>query len=303
METPQAPPDRAWQVEHLRPNATRITVLVEKNARWEWWYLLTSDQHWDNPDSNLKLQLKHLDEVKEREAAMMSCGDYFCLMQGKYDKRANKAKVRPEHVPKDPNENYFDLVIQSAATFLEPYTRHIAIIASGNHESAIEQRHEFSVTQRFVSILNDRTGSNILASGFSGWVSFSFRTTTTTINSIVLHYDHGYGGGGPVTADMIQTSRRTAYLPDADIICHGHTHDQWVREFARVRYNSANGNIFQDIQTHIKLPSYKDEYKDGRSGWAVAAKGMPPKPLGAYWLRFFYDWRVDKVLYEVIRAQ
>lgn len=69
------------------------------------------------------------------------------------------------------------------------------------------------------------------------------------------------------------------YLPDADIVMSGHRHGAFMREFGCIRLNRY-GTTRQDIQTHINTPSYKNEYRDGISGWAAATKGMPPKPLG-----------------------
>jgi hypothetical protein len=38
---------------------------------------------------------------------------------------------------------------------------------------------------------------------------------------------------------------------------------------------------------HVRSPGYKDEFSE-QNGWAVE-KGMPPKPKGALWLRFWMD--------------
>jgi hypothetical protein len=44
----------------------------------EFWYLLTADRHWDNPDSDWDLQIKHLKEARERDAMVIDVGDFFC---------------------------------------------------------------------------------------------------------------------------------------------------------------------------------------------------------------------------------
>ncbi len=293
--------EKGWRSQQLGKNVFQVSVPHKQNKEWEWWFLLTSDQHWDNPHSNHELQLKHLNEAKERNAGIMSAGDFFCLMQGKFDKRSSKSSIRPEHQ----KDNYLDAVVNTAADFLEPYAKNFVTIAVGNHEAAIAERYETNVIDRLVGILNSRTGSNVQTGGFSGWIIFSFKDDNDQDKGrgrVVLHYDHGYGGGGPVTGDMIQHQRRAVYLPDADIVLSGHTHDQWMRELARVRLDRS-GAIRHDIQTHIKLPSYKDEYGEGYGGWATAKQGMPPKPQGACWLRFHYCPRVQRVIYDVIRAQ
>ena len=275
---------------------------MKRNADWEAWFLLTSDQHWDNPKSNHELQLKHLQEAKERGAGIICAGDYFCAMQGKFDKRANKASIRREHQ----TDNYLDSLVTTAADFLEPYSKNYIVIAMGNHEQSIVDRHETNLIDQLCGALNSKTKSSVKNGGFSGWVLFRFQRSGENeshhTNAIALHYDHGYGGGGPVTGDMIQTTRRMMYLPDADIVMHGHTHDQWVREFARLRFDKRSGALRHDIQTHIKLPTYKEEYGDGFGGWHVTT-GKPPKPIGAWWLKFTYTWKGEKVIYDVIAAK
>lgn len=37
----------------------------------------------------------------------------------------------------------------------------------------------------------------------------------------------------------------------------------------------------------IRTSTYKNDYRDGSSGWHVET-GKPPKPIGAVWLRLYY---------------
>lgn len=288
-----------WKSNQLSRNVFEIVVEHKRRADWEYWCLLTSDRHWDNPNSDRELQLKHLKEAKERNASILDFGDLFCAMQGKYDKRSNKSAVRPEHN----TDNYLDALVDTAAGWFAPYAKNIVVLGVGNHESGITNRVEVNLTDRLVYALNRNPGAHVYNGGFGGWVKFRFvEGADRGRTSIYLKYDHGYGGGGPVTKDIIQHQRRAVIFPDADIVVSGHTHDAFVAEFARSRL-SEQGTVYQDIQTHIKTPTYKDDYRDGSGGWH-AETGKPPKPLGGWWLRFFCtrkDGRED-VGYEVIRA-
>lgn len=287
--------------EQLSGNVFRVKYDLKQDKKWEAWALLTSDRHWDNPHSDLKLQKKHLDEAVDRGAAILDCGDFFCCMQGKYDKRASKSAVRKEHQV----DNYFDAIVEDAADWFAPYAKNMVFIAVGNHESEVKKRHEIDLIERAAALITSKGKSPVRSGTFSGFCIFNFsnvkKPNNGTTRTITAHYDHGYGGGGPVTDDMIQHQRRAVYLPDADIIMSGHTHGAWTQERERKRVTS-QGLIYHDIQTHIKLCTYKDDYGTGSGGWAVE-KGHPPKPKGAWWLRFFWDRTKYKVFYEVIRAR
>lgn len=289
-----------WTKTQLGRNVFQVNVPITPNKDWEFWTLLVADQHHDNPHAKHDLELKHLNEAQDKGAAIISAGDTFCAMQGKYDKRSSKASLRPEHQV----DNYLDALVSTAADFYAPFSKQFVCFGVGNHEQSITSRHETNLIERLVGALNDRTGSNINSGGFSGWVVFSFNRPAgerERSTRVALHYDHGYGGGAAVTDDMIQHHRRAVYLPDADIVISGHTHSAWMQEKMRVRLTS-NGAIRHDVQTHIKLPTYKEEYGDGFGGWHVET-GKTPRPLGGWWLRFYYDRASHRVLYQVIRAQ
>lgn len=262
------------------PNVVRVRHEIKSVGNWEQWYLLRSDAHWDNPDSNWDLQKAHLDEAVERKAGVLDFGDLFCAMQGKWDKRSSKEKLRPEHQAYD----YLDALVRTAADWHQPYAHNWVAQGLGNHETSILKRHETNLTERWCQTLRDRTGAPMLITGYSGWVQFLFKVSTQRHSKNLWHI-HGYAGGGQVTKDMIQANRQQVYVENADIMVSGHTHDQWSMRFERTSLNSA-GNVVRKNAVYIKCPTYKDEYKTGEGGWHIET-GKPPKPLGAYWLRFF----------------
>ena len=260
------------------PNVAAVDIPVGF-GRWEWWLLVRGDTHWDNPKCDRDLERKHLDQAKERGAGILDVGDLFCAMQGKYDKRADKSSVRPEHQHGD----YLDRLVNTAVDYYAPYARNFIAIGQGNHESAIRSRLETNLTDRLVTGLRQRTGSRVQTGGYSGWLWLRFGIGERRA-PVRLWYMHGYGGGGPVTADTIQAQRQTGYIENADIMVSGHTHDSWTRQFMRVRLDSG-GRVKRREIHYIKTGTYKDEYRDGSGGWHVET-GKPPKPLGAYWVRF-----------------
>jgi len=259
-----------------------IVNCTSKTRAWEQWFLLRSDAHHDNPDCNQELEKHHLKQAIDRGAGILDFGDLFCAMQGKYDKRSDKAKVRAENQ----NGSYIDSIVKSAADFYEPYAKNWIVMGRGNHEQSIKARHETDLTERLTSIINDRAGTSIQPGGYTGWVRFSFDIQSRRAGRN-LWYTHGYGGGGPVTEDMIQSSRQRVYIDGADIMCSGHVHRQWHQRFVKLRLSQL-GKQERRYGDYVKLPTYKDEYKDGYEGFTVE-KGMGPRPIGAWWLRFFWD--------------
>ena len=259
------------------------------------WFLLSADRHWDNPKSDQPLQKKHLEQAKERGAGVIDCGDLFCAMQGKYDPRGTKNDVRPEHN----KTNYLDTLVETASNFFGPYAKNIIVIGQGNHESSILKRQETDLTTRLVERLNTKNKTSIHRGGFTGWVVFRTRLHGKEVITKRLAWHHGYGGDAPVTKGVIQTNRMAVYLPDADFVLTGHTHNEWQFPIPRVRISS-QGRIHHDEQLHLKTPTYKEEYVDGFGGWHIE-RGGPPKPVGALWLRIYNE--AGSLRTEITRAK
>lgn len=275
-------------------------VTIDSNGPFEQDFLCSADRHWDNPNSDLDLQRKHLDQAMDRKAGILDFGDLFCAMQGKFDKRSSKSSLRIDHLQSD----YYDALVDSAAEWFWPYARRFIRIAYGNHETSVLTKHETDITKRLVKALNrGRRKHKVHLGGYSGWVLFLFRDMATKriTHRKKLWYIHGYGGGGPVTKGVIQSNRQAVYIPDADLVINGHIHEEWVLPITRQRLDN-QGNIWRDEQLHIRIPSYKDEYGDGSGGWHVE-RGGPPKPIGAIWLTFKQRAVGDDIEVIVTRAK
>lgn len=261
-----------------------LNVSLKLKAGESKWFLLTSDRHHDNAHCDQALERVHLEQAKERDAHIIDIGDLFCAMQGKWDRRADTTQLRPEYI----GGNYLDLMVGEATKFFAPYADRFLQISPGNHETSIIKRHETNLTERLVDRLNQKAGDHTIhLGGYSGWIRFQLYYAKGGVSrSFNMFYHHGFGGGGPVTRGVIQTNRMAVFLPDADFVYTGHTHDEWLVPIQRARLSQA-GKPYQDTQTHIRTPGYKDEYATGEGGWHIE-RGAPPKPTGACWLRFFY---------------
>lgn len=261
----------------------------------QFWFLLSSDGHWDNPDCKRDMMQRHLELCRERKAAWFHFGDFFCAMQGKYDKRSDKTKLRLEHQ----TGSYLDSLVSTAADWLEPYSDIPKFFGLGNHETAIMGKHETNLLERLVERLNTGKEKNAWLGGYGGWIKYQFNRQNER-RSINLKYFHGSGGGGPVTKGVIQSQRQSVFLPDADVVVSGHVHEQYTISFPRERLG-ANGKIYLEEQWHVRTPTYKDEYKDGYGNWHIET-GKPPKPVGAYWM--LVECRADyPIHFDFLRAK
>lgn len=278
-------PNNAWKIEQVKRNVHNVRCSTT-SSKWEQWVLLQADEHWDNSECRLDLLERDHKEALKRNAIILKFGDTFCAMNGKFDKRSDKGSVRPEHQDGD----YLDSLVRTAAEWYAPYATHIGIIGIGNHESAIRNRHETDLTERLAERLRQVKGGIATPGGYTGWVRFQISRSGGARSSLRLWYAHGSGGGGPITKGAIDYNRYAEYT-DADVIVSGHIHRKMHVPVKRLRLS--DGNVQRtDTMHYVRCASYKDDYKDGHSGWHVE-RGMGPRPLGGYWMRLHID-RADK---------
>lgn len=269
-----------------------LTVRMEIQEGWEQWFLLQSDEHWDNPHCDRAMHRRHHEQAKQRRAGIFKFGDFFCAMQGKWDKRSDKTALRPEHQ----QGNYFDALVDTATDYLKPYATSIALICPGNHETAILKHHETDLTRRLCNKLGVQSG------GYSGFIRFLFSRGDGGRSSHSLYWHHGSGSGSAaVTKGVIQSNRRAVWLPDPTFVVSGHIHEEWLLTQPRLRLGQS-GKTYLDEQVHVQLQTYKQEFT--LAGGFHVEQGRPPKPLGGVWLRFFWDAsQRGYVAHELTRAK
>lgn len=285
-----------WTVERMSPVCVKLRIQGERNPDWEQYVLVSADRHLDSPHSDRKLQIFHMEQAVERGAPIIDLADLFDAMQGVHDKRANKSSLMERHK----TSGYLNELVRDAADFFRPYASNIAVLSKGNHETGVQKHTEYDLLDGLIFALS-QDNPNIFQGGYRGWVKFQFALGETYRASRNAYWIHGYGGGGPVTKDIIQSNRKAVYLPNADYVFSGHTHDQWVFPIERVRLLES-GRETMDRQHHIKVPSYKDEFFNQTEGFHIET-GKPPKPKGAWWMRFYWSNRSESVQVQFIEAE
>jgi len=243
-------------------------------------FLLISDLHWDNPHCDRGLLKNHLDEAVKRNAAIILNGDTYCCMGGKYDRRADKSLIRPEHN----TDRYFDAIVDTSVEWFAPYAKNILLIGYGNHETAIIKHGETDLLQRFASTLNYATGSAVEVGGYGGTIDIRVQHDNLRGVNFVVHYYHGAGGGGPVTKGVIQDQRLLASTEGYDLTWMGHVHELYYHQNMIHRYDRSTKTLLQKPIHQLRTATYKEEWDGGYMGFHTE-RGRGPKPLGGYWMK------------------
>lgn len=256
-------------------------------------FLMISDVHWDNPKCKRDTLKKHLEDAIKQGAKVVINGDFFCLMQGKYDPRRNKKDILPQHNV----ANYLDAVIEDAINWWSPYAEHILWIGYGNHETAIIKNTETDPLQRFVDLLNYKNKTSVQVGGYGGWWKIRMIHGANRHLTFNVKYYHGTGGGGAVTKGVIQNNRMGVMIAGADCIWMGHVHELYhvIDGQESLENHSKKGYFVKHKYVHhIRTAAYKEEYGAGDFGYHIE-KGRPPKPIGGYMLSFdvCYDTKGD----------
>jgi hypothetical protein len=258
---------------------------------WQQYFLIVTDAHWDNPHCRRDMFHRFMKQAQERGAGVLFPGDFFCAMQGKYDPRANKSSLRPEHRV----DNYIDSLIDTAYLDLLPYKDNIICISKGNHETNITRRLETDLITR----LTEKLG--VEAGGYTGYIRMMFSRGESNRITHPLFYHHGSGGGSPMTHGLADSMRKAIWVPDATFVVGGHIHTEVSATIRRQRL-SMSGEIYYDEQIHITGTTLKDEF-DPAGGYHVES-GRAPRPIGSTWMRFFYDRHArGNVGHEITRAR
>jgi hypothetical protein len=213
--------------------------------------LQISDVHYDSMTCDRKLLTKHLKEAEEKNALVFINGDWFDLMQGKWDPRGGYSGLRQEYKHSD----YIDRVISDSAEYLSGFNLRY-IIGLGNHETNIIKRMHTNPISSLAMLLRNN-GKECVEVGYDGYIAYSFAPYTDKIRSTYLQYfHHGSGGNaarskGILTADIDQKD-----APDADMITKGHDHNKWSYPSVVERVG-IEGSIRNKTVWHLRTGSFQ----------------------------------------------
>lgn len=264
-------------ISRLSEACTEVVTPVQAGADIR--YLYISDIHLDNPHCDRALLRRHLDQALESNSLVFVFGDIVCAMQNTKDPRAAKED--------DPYQSskYVNHLINDVVAFFRPYRDILAVMSDGNHETAFCKHYGVDLLALVCQLLQAE-GSPVQHMPYQGWVKHRYKQKhggwSSCGASQLTHYDHGRGGGGPVTRNIIETNRRLARVEGASCYVYGHVHEMWQLRTHRERLTD-QGNMGLPSQLHLQCGTYKQEYTAG-NGFHMQ-RGGPAKPLGGWWLR------------------
>ena len=276
-------------VDKVTDMSIRITYEGATNIRP---LMIISDVHWDSKDCDRDLLKAHLDDAVKQNALILIIGDLFDLMEGRNDRRRSNA-ARMEHYA----GNYLQKVVLDAVEWFKPYANNIAMVSHGNHETSVVKHVQVQPINWFVYELN-KLGSPVIEGNYQGFIILQAiyidKETKAMTGSFKykIFYHHGLWGG-VVSKGTQSVMRFGAVVPDADMIVTGHTHDQWMMLHTRYKLDKAY-NVSLHDQIHLKLGTYKNEFKTG-SGFAIEKIGLP-KPIGGWFVKFVVKRHNNKMV-------
>jgi len=273
-------PTASWRIEKHHPSVMALNV--GKSHR----ILQISDAHWDNKHCDRAALKRDMDEAVAGGWPIIMIGDFFCAMQGRWDKRADDKQLRVEHR----GGRYLDRLVETAAEWLTPYAANIALITYGNHETSIIHHHQTDLLQRLHQELKHVAGYAGEIGAYAGFlkIGHGYREDRPEdrVNTVIA-WNHGYGGGGEVTRGMIDHSR-TRSQAYADIYIGGHIHRRNSDENIIMELNEAANTIRLRSQWFLRSSTYKQETgaaDNDVSGWHTE-RGRGERPVGGWWLDF-----------------
>lgn len=271
----------------LSKNVHKIIVSENGRLQGKKKVLFCSDVHFDSPECDRDLLAKHFKEAD----VIVVFGDFFDLMQGKYDPRRSYSDILPQYK----GSNYIDLVVQDAVKFLEPYAYKIALFCQGNHETSVTNRCNTDPLKNLVALLNFTYKTNIQVGAYQGVVVYQVKVNSLNVRSCKIFYHHGHGGNAKRSKGMLDNQIDGFVFPDADIIVKGHNHSKW-HDPSNVRLKLDHQfRLIHEAQHILRLGTYKTSKTD--SGWEVE-KGFLPAKLGGWFVNFTF--KHDKLNWDNI---
>jgi UDP-2,3-diacylglucosamine pyrophosphatase LpxH len=218
-----------------------------------------------------------LNDAVERDCYIMLLGDVLDAIVWNDPRYVPGLAINDETDP-------IQLIIEKVADYLEPYADRILWIGAGNHESAFRKHHHTDPITLLIAELQKRRKKNratIIHAGYRGFMRVQFfRPNVAAKNNIqicssdIWYYDHGRGGGAPVTKGLIDFARVSRDFV-ADVYWFGHKHTSPDDHPRRIQLDHQGSPVIHNLlcfytagyQSEVDVIDYT-KLKDYRPDWA-----------------------------------
>lgn len=263
-----------WRVSKLSPYVLGLDFNLTKEQKTGGVFL-SSDHHTDNALCDHGALRADLKAATDANIPIVSAGDTFCAMQGRWDPRADQNQLLPELR----GNKYLNNLVDFHEDFYSPYKSHLVDFSYGNHEGGVIKRHQTDLLQHLESRLKKSGGSLPFVMPFQHFIRVQLTYAGKQASRLICIH-HGYGGGGEVTRGMIDHSRtRSQYF--ADVFYSGHIHRANADENEIVTVSKTGERVTRK-QLFLRGAAYVD---DLQSDWQIG-RGMAARPKGG-WFVFF----------------
>lgn len=238
--------------------------------------VFTADGHVDNPDTARGAFLNVLDYCLQNQIIWHHIGDLIDVMQGKSDRRSSKSKIDPALKRGD----YMNGLIDMFTEMLAPYANILGSITYGNHETIVIDKLEIDLLKLIIRRLQTEHNSPVMLGEYSGWIVNRWIKDDRKVNlaSHKTFYRHSGGSYGEVSKGVLGVGRMQGMQEGANMIVSGDNHESWLVNDG-VTYLDKQFVIRNKTVPHVKIPTFKDEFKQGQNSYHVI-KNRKYKPTG-----------------------
>jgi hypothetical protein len=259
---------------------------------------LFADLHYGAIDCNHKLAQRRMRRyVDEFDAKLFILGDTLDLITKSDRKRYMPSRI-PSNIASDDDQT--TMMLDFAFEQLQPFAENIYMISMGNHETSKVKYSDINPLKLLVRELNldlKSRGSThrIMLGGYHGYWRFGLNVGGRKLAYRFL-YDHGHGGGAPVTKGMIDINRiQTSY--NYDLFAFGHKHTK-ISDRSVYHDVSQNGNTKVKSRLAVQVGSFQNVYDEralvasGRPGEAtyMDSKGVGASPTGGTLVKIYCEY-------------
>lgn len=234
-------------------------IKLDYSKQKEFWFFLTSDNHFGHTGQDKELLKKEFDEAKKRKARILINGDSLDLILS-----GDRKRYHPSG-DKYGTDNNTNMIIDEAFNFYSDYFDLIEMIGTGNHEVSVSKFHQFDPIQQLIYSLNkkhsNKKNSGIVHGQYSGFIILNFHYGKSgRVKNFVIYYNHGQGGTAEISKGTIDLNRHMTRV-QSDVVWIGHKHTKVVLPSESIMgVDMKTGSIYSKDRYGIVTGSYLERF-------------------------------------------